>query len=203
MKNTMVLMTVTALVGASMNVLASETSTGAMVQANPSASTKAVSFYSQGMTAIQQKNYSKALKWFEQALLDNPKNPDVLNMLAYSQRKVGRMDEAIANYHRALDLRPHFPEAIQYLSETYVEVGEEQIESFRKSGNTAKVDEAIANYRRALALTPNSSEAREYLGEAYVAAALDQVEQLKKSGEDAKEDLEDLANNIRKAAKAL
>ena len=68
-----------------------------------------------------------AMDLFDQALKEDPKNPDVLNMLAHSQRKIGKIDQAIANYKKALELRPHFPEAREYLGEAYIQASLEQI----------------------------------------------------------------------------
>lgn len=171
--------------------------------AGPSQKGPAASLYDLGVAASHAKHFPEALRLFEQALKKDPGNADVLNMLAHTQRELGHLDLAIANYHRALELRPHFREAMQYLSEAYVEVGEGQAERFRKSGDIARLDEAIADYRKALALTPHSAEAREYLGEAYLAAALDQVRNLKQAGDGAKEELEDLSNEFKKAVQGL
>jgi len=203
MKTALFLVALTVLAGTDDRTFASETNSSAMGEANPTASANTLSLYDQGIAAVHQKDFKKALQCFSRVVQDNPKNPDALNMLAFSQRKLGHMDEAIANYQRALVLRPNFREAMQYLSEAYVELGEEQVEQFRKTGDTARCDEGIANYKKALALTPNFAEAREYLGEAYLAAAVDQVARLKKLGDDAKDDLEDLTNDFRKAEKDL
>ncbi len=81
----------------------------------------AVSLYDQGVTAEKSGDYTKALGLFEEALKTDPKNPDVLNMLAHTQLKLGRIDDALQNYHKALELRPRFPEAREYLGETYIQ----------------------------------------------------------------------------------
>lgn len=121
----------------------------------PSGGPPVYSLYDQGMNATRSHNYPLALKLFTEALKQDPKNPDVLNMLAHSQRLTGDIDGAILNYWKALELRPHFPEA------------------------------------------------REYMGEAYIQAAQKQMEILKSYKEEGKEQLEDLTNAFKTAAKDL
>ncbi len=71
------------------------------------------------------------------------------------QAKVAkRFPEAVADFRRAVDLRPNYPEA-------WNELGF----ALRQTGQNA---EAIKAYDQALRLRPNFPEALEYLGEAYV-----------------------------------
>jgi len=156
MKKSMLILAATALiVGGPLVSRASESSPAARENDNSSKNARGPSLVDQGMAASHAKDFQKALKLFEQALKENPKDPDILNMLAHSQREIGKIDEAIANYKKALELRPNFPEA------------------------------------------------REYLGEAYLEAALDQVRELKKSGDSAKEEIEELTNDFKEAARKL
>ncbi len=71
------------------------------------------------------------------------------------QAKAGkRLQEAIGDFRRALDLRPNFPEAWNELGFALRQVGQ--------------YAEAVKAYNQALRLRPNFPEALEYLGEAYV-----------------------------------
>ena len=70
----------------------------------------------------------------KQASRKAPHDPDILNMLAYSQRKLGRTDEAIVNYHKALALRARFPEAREYLGEAYLQAALEQLRILKTYG---------------------------------------------------------------------
>src|SRR5580704_7888930 len=88
---------------------ADETPTAAMENNTKTAKPSEVSLYDQGIAANQANDFQKALPLFEQALRADPDNPDILNMLAHTQRKIGLLDESLANYKKALDLRPNFP----------------------------------------------------------------------------------------------
>lgn len=117
---------------------ANETSPEAMEANNTAASKAAVSLYDQGLAASQDNDFQKALPLFEQALREDPNNPDILNMLAHTQRKIGLIDEALANYKKALELRPKFPEAREYLGEAYVQAAMREVETLKNYGSDGK-----------------------------------------------------------------
>ncbi|MBI3549311.1 MAG: tetratricopeptide repeat protein [Elusimicrobia bacterium] len=94
--------------------------------------------YAKGLAAAKAGEYEKALPLFEQANAASKDNPDVLNMLAFTQRKLGRLDDAFANYRRALDLRPKFPEAREYLGEAHLQALLLQIEMLEGYGAEGK-----------------------------------------------------------------
>src|SRR5580698_3910378 len=117
---------------------ADETSPAAMQYNDKPQNKAAVSLYDQGVDASQNNDFQKALPLFEQALRDDPNNPDILNMLAHSQRKIGLIDESIANYKKALELRPRFPEAHEYLGEAYIQAAMREVETLKNYGNDGK-----------------------------------------------------------------
>lgn len=86
-----------------------------------------LSLYDQGMEATRSNNFQLAMELFAKALEQDPNNPDILNMLAHSQRKTGHLDDSIANYKKALSIRPHFPEAQEYLGEAYLQGAVQQL----------------------------------------------------------------------------
>lgn len=90
-----------------------------------------------GKQALKQNNYEKAAEQFSEVVQDNPRDADALNMLAYSQRKLGRLDEAIANYKKALEIRPRFPAAREYLGEAYLQAALKQLETLESYGEDA------------------------------------------------------------------
>jgi tetratricopeptide (TPR) repeat protein len=51
------------------------------------------------------------------------RQPRVLNMLGYSNRKLGLIDTGLAYYHRALAINPDFTLARSYLGEGYLQIG--------------------------------------------------------------------------------
>jgi len=117
---------------------ADETSSAEMEKAQQPQNKAVVSFYDQGVEANNNNDYQKALSLFEQALRSDPNNPDVLNMLAHSQRKIGLIDESIANYKKALELRPRFPEAHEYLGEAYIQAAMREVETLKNYGNDGR-----------------------------------------------------------------
>jgi len=47
-------------------------------------------------------------------------NPQVLNLIGYSTRKLGDVDKGIDYYHQALAIDPNYTKARQYLGEAYL-----------------------------------------------------------------------------------
>jgi tetratricopeptide (TPR) repeat protein len=137
MKNVNLLL-ITAVLLMPQMAMADDTPTNAMAASNPTATPQTVSLYDQGLAASQANDFQKALPLFEQALRNDPNNPDVLNMLAHSQRKIGLIDESIVNYKKALELRPRFPEAHEYLGEAYIQAAMREVETLKNYGNDGK-----------------------------------------------------------------
>jgi tetratricopeptide (TPR) repeat protein len=99
--------------------------------------------YKKGVAADKAGNYQTALVYLTKANEADHNNADILNMLAHSQRKLGMIDEALANYNRALKIRPEFPEAREYLGEAYIQAALREIEtlkSYGKKGNEQRDD---------------------------------------------------------------
>ena len=90
--------------------------------------------YEKGRKAAKDKKFQDALRLFQEAQQKDPENPDVLNMLAYTQRKLGNLDDAFTNYRKALTLRPRFPEAREYLAEAHLQAIMLEIETLKSYG---------------------------------------------------------------------
>ena len=114
---------------------ASGTSPAAMETNEKPQDKAAISQYAQGVEASHKKDFKKALPLFEQALKEDPNNPDILNMMAHAQRETGLIDEALANYKRAIELRPKFPEAHEYLGEAYMQAALREAETLKNYGS--------------------------------------------------------------------
>jgi tetratricopeptide (TPR) repeat protein len=95
--------------------------------------------YAAGVKLVSDGKFEEARESFERANLRSRKDPEILNMLAYTQRKTGRLDLAIENYRKALALRPDFPEAREYLGEAYLQAALEQLAWLEQAGDAAKV----------------------------------------------------------------
>ena len=77
-----------------------------------------------GKQAIEAGDWDRAAGFLERAADSNPGNADVFNLLAYSYRHLGRLDDAFENYGRALDLDPKHLGAHEYIGEAYLMVGD-------------------------------------------------------------------------------
>jgi tetratricopeptide (TPR) repeat protein len=77
--------------------------------------------YDYGRTLAYAGEYSHAIDVL--AMAPDQKDPRVLNMLGYSNRKLGRMNDALAYYHAAIAENPDFSLVREYLGEAYIELG--------------------------------------------------------------------------------
>lgn len=102
--------------------------------------TEASSLYQQGIEEVKKNNYSGALEAFTKAAKKDKNNPDILNMLAYTQRKSGMLEEAFKNYGRALELRPKFPQAREYLGEAHIQAALKELDTLKSYGAEGEKD---------------------------------------------------------------
>ena len=89
----------------------------------PVVDTGAQSHYHRGVRARVMKDWAAAEEDFRQAIVQQPTFADAWNELGYALRNQRRHGESVDAYHEALRLRPDFPEALEYLGETYVKLG--------------------------------------------------------------------------------
>jgi Flp pilus assembly protein TadD len=75
-----------------------------------------------GRDAVAAKDWDKAIAQFKLASVQEPKNADAYNMLAYSYRKQAKPDlaKAFENYNLALKLDPKHKGAHEYIGEAYL-----------------------------------------------------------------------------------
>lgn len=78
--------------------------------------------YSQAQTDITQADYQSAVDHLNKVLVSQPNNPDVLNLMGFSKRKMGDQTGALEYYNKALDLQPTHIGANEYLGELYLEM---------------------------------------------------------------------------------
>ena len=88
---------------------------------------KADKFLKKGKTKKAEKSlakakskYEKAFKLFMQSNKEKPNNPDTLNYLGFSSRKLGNFVEAEKYYLSGLSLKPNHKRINQYLGELYL-----------------------------------------------------------------------------------
>ncbi|WP_315928237.1 tetratricopeptide repeat protein [Mesorhizobium sp. SP-1A] len=85
---------------------------------------------------IDAKDYKGALADLRD-LAQDVQQPDVYNLLGFTLRKTGDFQTSLTYYNKALELRPDFKAAREYLGELYVETGNidkanEQLASLQK-----------------------------------------------------------------------
>lgn len=121
--------------------------------------------YAEGLALAKAGKYAEARARFEQAEKATPDDPDVLNMLAYTQRKTDDLDAAFATYARALAARERFPQAREYLGEAHVQAAMEQLLLLKSYGTdgegelAALVDALVAAAEKAKSLRPANARA--------------------------------------------
>lgn len=73
--------------------------------------------------AVDKKDFDSAVRHLATATKETPDNADVHNLLGYSYRKLGKVDEAFEQYRRALKIDPKHRGAHEYIGELYLELG--------------------------------------------------------------------------------
>ena len=68
-----------------------------------------------------KKLYSQAFAKLEKAYKKDKKNPDILNYMGFTSRKVGNFDEAEKFYLKGLSIKPNHNGINEYLGELYVQ----------------------------------------------------------------------------------
>ena len=108
--------------------------------------------YERAVDLIESSSYEKALRILEKLNREDPGNADVLNMLGYAHRKLGRLEPAFGFYREALAIEPRHLGANEYLGELYLQTDE-----------LAKAEERLAELAAAC---PSGCEEHEELAEA-------------------------------------
>ena len=67
-----------------------------------------------------EKQWLKAARAFEESISSDPLMYQAHGSLGYTYRKLGRYEESLGAYNRALELSPQYVEAIEYRAEAYL-----------------------------------------------------------------------------------
>jgi protein O-mannosyl-transferase len=100
--------------------------------------------YDLGVMMLQQRDFANAQEQFNLALQTNQQDPMIWNVLGMAKANLGRIDEAISDYRRALTLNPNYAYAFANLGAALLAQG--------------KYDEAIEMCETALRLRPDLAE---------------------------------------------
>ena len=102
------------------------------------------------LTWQRNNDYRDVLLLWQDVVAQRPNNPRAHNNLGIALADRGQVDEAIAHYRKALEIKPDYAEAHNNLGIALAGRGQ--------------VDEAIAHYRKALEIKPDYAEAHYNLG---------------------------------------
>ena len=94
--------------------------------------------YERGMQLVKEGRYQEALERFRIASKKDKKNPEYLNMVAYTLRKVGNLDDAFETYAKVLEMKPDYAPAREYLGEAHLQAALLQLDVLRGYGDTGK-----------------------------------------------------------------
>jgi tetratricopeptide (TPR) repeat protein len=73
-----------------------------------------------GAQAGAHEAYASARAKLQSLVGRSPQFAEAWNSLGYTQRKLGSYDDSLASYAKALDLKPGYPEALEYRGEAYL-----------------------------------------------------------------------------------
>ena len=69
---------------------------------------------------IKGEQYADAIPLLQKVVTDNPRDADSWNYLGFASRKLGKLDESLGYYEKALKLDPRHKGAHEYLGELYL-----------------------------------------------------------------------------------
>ncbi len=72
------------------------------------------SAYELGRVRLHEGDMQTAFTYFRQAVAENPGDFRAHTLMGYTLRHLGRLDEAVSAYGRALAVNPEYAEAIEY-----------------------------------------------------------------------------------------
>lgn len=98
---------------------------------------------------IKAEKFEEAIPLLQKVVADNPRDADAWNYLGFATRKLGRNDESLGYYQKALSISPNHKGATEYLGELYL-----------KMKNLPKAEEQLVKLK---ALCPKSCEELEDL----------------------------------------
>jgi tetratricopeptide (TPR) repeat protein len=73
-------------------------------------------------TALAQFKYEQAKGYLEKVLAAKPDDADALNLMGFTERKLGDQSESLEYYNKALVQNPKHLGANEYLGELYLEM---------------------------------------------------------------------------------
>jgi len=79
--------------------------------------------YAAGLAAFQRAEWQNVLDTMARVLARRPWDDEAQNLMGFASRQLGNYRQALGYYQKALELNPHHRGALEYLGETYLEMG--------------------------------------------------------------------------------
>lgn len=114
----------------------------------------APALHASGLVAYMKRDYETAIKQMSLAVQIDENNCQYFSNLGEANRRVGKLEEALKAFDRAIVLKPDFLKGHLGAGNTLRDMGKHQ--------------EAISKFRLALAINPNFAEAYHYMGVAFL-----------------------------------
>jgi len=73
---------------------------------------------------IKGEQYEEAIPLLQNVVADNPRDADAWNYLGFASRKLGKNEEALVYYHKALAIDPRHKGAHEYLGELHLQMND-------------------------------------------------------------------------------
>ncbi len=83
-----------------------------------------VDLYKQAKKLVDNEKYAKAIPLLQKSIQQKGEYADALNLLGYSNRKLGDKAKAMTYYTKALNLEPNHLGANEYMGELYLELND-------------------------------------------------------------------------------
>ena len=120
------------------------------------------SLYQQAKKLIDNEQYAKAIPLLQKSIQQKGEYADALNLLGFSNRKLGDMTKAMTYYTKALNKEPKHLGANEYMGELYLELNnlpkaEERLAVLKGAcGNCEQfeeLDDKVKDYKKAHGIT--------------------------------------------------
>jgi tetratricopeptide (TPR) repeat protein len=83
-----------------------------------------VDLYKQAKKLVDDEKYAKAIPLLQKSIQEKGEYADALNLLGYSNRKLGDKAKAMTYYTKALNMEPDHLGANEYMGELYLELND-------------------------------------------------------------------------------
>ena len=100
-------------------VMAAGTSDGSSTKAAPAAEAT----YAQAKATVDAGKFKDALPMLTMLTKDDPKNADAWNLLGFTYRNLGQMDDSSKAYLVVLKINPNHLGALEYQGELFIQTG--------------------------------------------------------------------------------